>query len=74
MREITWVERGCRKTVHSFSLEVSTKVTNITFISHEGLCRWWESHKEIPVGLQFSLKLRYMQLPPEARRGRPKAA
>lgn len=55
-----------------FQWGVSTTPTTIT--SHDGLCGWWESQREIPVGLHFSLKLCYMQLPREAKNGRPVAA
>lgn len=72
MREIACVKRGCIETGYAFSQ--GSLHTTSTITSHEGLCRWWESQREIPVGLQFSLKLRYMQLPQEAKKGSPVAA
>lgn len=66
------LKEGAAQVDFHFHRGVSTTTTTIT--SHEGLCRWWESQRKIPVGLCFSLKLCYTQLPQEAKKGRPVAA
>lgn len=71
LRNSARAERG-RSASGYFHRGVSTTTTTIT--SHAGLCRWWESQRKIPVGLRFSLKLCYTQLPQEAKKGRPVVA